>query len=119
MGHMSNDVAELDNNQDHVVMRHKEERPIRIYDDSWDRQSIREAIASCITCLMWINIPRTLPLLFSLGDSSTILHSTCSMQWTLEHLRCVHMRAIGQMVSIQPNFSKKENTIAGLASHAP
>ena len=27
MGHMSNDVAELDNNQDHVVMRYKEERP--------------------------------------------------------------------------------------------
>ena len=45
MGHMSNDVAGLDNNQDHVVMRHKEERPIRIYDDSRDRQSIRESIA--------------------------------------------------------------------------
>ena len=48
MGHMSNDVAGLDNNQDHVVMRHKEERPIRIYDDSRDRQSIRESIASSI-----------------------------------------------------------------------
>ena len=27
MGHMSNYVAELDNNQHHVVMRHMEERP--------------------------------------------------------------------------------------------
>ena len=45
---MSNDAAELDNNQDHVVMRHKEEGPIRIYDDSRDRQSIRETIASCV-----------------------------------------------------------------------
>ena len=34
--------------QDHVVMRHKEERPIRVTDDSSDRQGIREAIASCI-----------------------------------------------------------------------
>ena len=34
--------------QDHVVMRHKEERSICIHDDSRDRQSICEAIASYI-----------------------------------------------------------------------
>ena len=27
-------TSEVDNHQDHVVMRHKEERPIRISDDS-------------------------------------------------------------------------------------
>ena len=48
MGQMANDVAELDNHQEHVVLRQKEERPIRINEDSRDRQSIREAIASCI-----------------------------------------------------------------------
>ena len=48
MGQMSNDVAELCTHQDHVVMRHKEERPIRITYDSRDRHVIREAIASCI-----------------------------------------------------------------------
>ena len=37
MGQMANDVAELDNNQEHVVMCHKEERPSRISDDSLDR----------------------------------------------------------------------------------
>ena len=32
-----------------------------------------------LTCLMWTNIPRTLSLVLSPGDPSTILHSTCSM----------------------------------------
>ena len=48
MGQMANYVAELDNHQEHVVLRKKEERPIHINDNSRDRQSIREAIASCI-----------------------------------------------------------------------
>ena len=41
MGQMANDVAKLDNHQERVVLRQKEERPIRINDDSRDRQSIR------------------------------------------------------------------------------
>ena len=48
MGQMANDVAELVNHQEHVVLRQKEEQPIHINHDSRDRQSIREAIASCI-----------------------------------------------------------------------
>ena len=48
MGQMSNDVADLDNHREHVVLRHMEEQPIQINDDSTDRQSICKAIASCI-----------------------------------------------------------------------
>ena len=46
MGQMSNDVAELNNHQEHDVLRHMEEQPIHINNDSRDRQSICKAIAS-------------------------------------------------------------------------
>ena len=92
---MANDVAELDNHQEHVALRQKEERPIRINDDSRDRQSIREAIASCIDFFAVLDI-----FTGRVIDDPAV---TCSMEWKSGHVRCVHMRAIGQTVSIHPN----------------
>ena len=46
MGQMSNDVAELDNHQEHVLLLHMEEQPIHINDNSRDRQIICKAIVS-------------------------------------------------------------------------
>ena len=65
MGQMSNDVAELNNHQEHVVLRLMVEQPIHINDDSRDRQSIRKAIASCID-------------LFDVGKHQTERRSTAS-----------------------------------------
>ena len=58
MGQMSNDVAELNNHQEHVVLPHMEEQPIHINNNSRDRQSINfvKQLRHELTCLVWVNI---------------------------------------------------------------
>ena len=116
---MSNDVAELDNDQDHVVMRHTEERPIRIYDDSRDRQSIREAIASWIDLFDVDKHPENavLDIFTRRFIDYPAFNVFNAVEIGTSQMRAYEREKIGEMACIQSDLSKKVNTIAGSASY--
>ena len=116
MGQMANDVAELDNHQDHVVMRHKEERPIRITDDSRDRHSLREAIASCIDVFDVDKRPENAVLdIFTGRVINDPAVNVCNVLETgTSQMRAYESCWPG---GFHTSLSKKVNTIAGLPSY--
>ena len=116
MGQMSNDVAELCTHQDHVVMRHKEERPIRITDDSRDRHVIREAIASCIDVFDVGKHPENAVL--DIFTGRVIDDPVVNVSNAVEIGIC-QMRAYESNwpAGFHASLSKKVKTIAGLPSH--
>ena len=116
MGQMSNDVAELCTHQDHVVMRHKEERPIRITDDSRDMHVIREAIASCIDVFDVGKHPENAVL--DIFTGRVIDDPAVNVSNAVEIGIC-QMRAYESNwpAGFHASLSKKVKTIAGLPSH--
>ena len=116
MGQMSNDVAELCTHQDHVVMRHKEERPIRITYDSRDRHVIREAIASCIDVFDVGKHPENAVL--DIFTGRVIDDPAVNVSNAVEIGIC-QMRAYESNwpAGFHASLSKKVKTIAGLPSH--
>ena len=70
----SNDVAELDNDQDHVVIVISKNGQFAFTTIHGTGRASAKQLRHVLTCLMWIHILRMLSLIFSHRDSSTILH---------------------------------------------